>query len=132
MIASQEGEPPGTLEFGAALGSVFFVLGLCNDGIPYSGPVSFGHFGAGRAKKELVMNIFKLVLLSSLTFIFFGVLRAALFLYILMLPDSPLVGVAPNGDVRKGDAATNAAQETGVTPTSLTRNAFSSSYFSPV
>jgi hypothetical protein len=29
------------------------------------------------------MNIFKLVLFSSLTFVFFGVLRAALFIYIL-------------------------------------------------
>jgi hypothetical protein len=41
------------------------------------------------------MNIFKLVLRSSLTFVFFGVLRAALFIYILFLPDSPLVGVGP-------------------------------------
>jgi len=83
---SQEGETPGTLEFGAALGSVTFVLGLCNGCIG----LSFDHLGAERAKKELVMKIFKLVLLSSLTFVFFGVLRAALFLYILFLPDSPL------------------------------------------
>jgi hypothetical protein len=78
------------------------------------------------------MNIFKLVLLSSLTFVFFGVLRAALFIYILLLPDSPLGGVAPDGDVRTRDSASNAAQEAGVTPTSLKRNAFFSRYFSPV
>jgi hypothetical protein len=79
--------------------------------------VSCDHFGAGRAKKELVMNILKLVLLSSLTFVFFGVLRAALFIYILLLPDSPLVGVAPDGNVRTGDAASNAALRAGVAPT---------------
>jgi hypothetical protein len=54
------------------------------------------------------MNIFKLVLLSSLTFVFFGILRAALFIYILLLPDSPLGGVAPDGDVRTRDSASNA------------------------
>lgn len=78
------------------------------------------------------MNIFKLVLFSSLAFIFFGVLRAALFLYILFLPDSPLAGVAPDGDVRTGDAASNAAQKAGIAPTSLKRNAFFSRYLSPV
>jgi hypothetical protein len=70
------------------------------------------------------MNIFKLMLRSSLTFVFFGVLRAALFIYILLRPDSPLLGVAP--DIRRGDAASNAALRAGVAPTSLGRDAFSS------
>ena len=78
------------------------------------------------------MNIFKLVLLSSLTFVIFGVLRAALFIYILFLPDSPLVAVVPDGDVRTGDVASNAAQETGVMRTSLRRDAFSSLFQSSV
>jgi hypothetical protein len=47
------------------------------------------------------MNIFKLVLLSSLTFVFFGILRAALFIYILLLPDSPLGGVGTMGSSYK-------------------------------
>jgi hypothetical protein len=46
------------------------------------------------------MNIFKLVLLSSLRLAFFGVLKVALFIYIIFVPDSPLVGVAPDGDGR--------------------------------
>jgi hypothetical protein len=50
------------------------------------------------------MNIFKLALRSSLRFVFFGILRAALFIYILFLPDSHLVGVAPHGHVRSPDS----------------------------
>jgi hypothetical protein len=50
------------------------------------------------------MNIFKLALRSSLTFAFFGILRAALFIYVLFLPDSPQAGVVPNGDVRSHDS----------------------------
>ena len=70
------------------------------------------------------MNIFKLVLLSSLTFVFFGVLKAALFIYILLLPGSPLVDVAPVGHGRTGDAASR--QEAGFAPTSVRRDPFSS------
>jgi hypothetical protein len=72
------------------------------------------------------VNIFKLVLLSSLRLAFFGFLKVALFIYIIVLPDSPVVGAAPDGDGRTGDTASNAAQEAGVTPRSLRRNAFSS------
>jgi hypothetical protein len=72
------------------------------------------------------MNIFKLVLLSSLRLAFFGVLKVSLFIYIIVLPDTPLVGVEPDGDGRAGDTASNAAQEAGVTPRSLRRGAFSS------
>lgn len=72
------------------------------------------------------MNIFTLVLLSSLRFAFVGVLKAALFIYTLFLPDSPLAGVAQDGDGRTGDTAANATQEVGVTPASLRRNAFPS------
>jgi hypothetical protein len=71
------------------------------------------------------MNIFKLVLLSSLRLAFFGVLKVALFVYIPFLPDSPLVGIPPEGDRRTGNTAANAAQEAGVTPRSLRRDAFS-------
>jgi hypothetical protein len=72
------------------------------------------------------MSTFKLVLLSSLRLAFFSVLKVALFIYIIFLPDSPHVGVAQDGDGRAGDSAANAAQEADVTPTSLRRNAFSS------
>jgi hypothetical protein len=77
-------------------------------------------------KGNLAMNIFKLVLLSSLRLAFFGVLKVALFIYIIFVPDSTLVGVAPDGDRRAGDTASNAAQGAGVTPRSLRRDAFSS------
>ena len=72
------------------------------------------------------MNTFRHVLLSSLRLAFFGFLKVALFIYIILLPDSPLVGVAPDGDGRTGDTASNAAQGAGVTPRSLRRDAFSS------
>jgi hypothetical protein len=44
------------------------------------------------------MNIVKSMLRASLRITFFGVLKAALFIYILFLPDSPYVAKAPDGD----------------------------------
>jgi hypothetical protein len=75
-------------------------------------------------KGNLAMNSFKLVLLSSLRLAFVGVLKVALFVYILFLPDSPLVGIAPEGDRRTGNTAANAAQEAGAAPATLRRDAF--------
>jgi hypothetical protein len=41
------------------------------------------------------MNTFKIVLLSLLRLTRFGVLKAALFVYIWSRPDGPFVGIAP-------------------------------------
>jgi len=56
----------------------------------------------------------------------FRVLKVALVIYTLFLPDSPLAGVAQDSDSHTGDAAANAAQEAGILPASLRRDAFSS------
>jgi hypothetical protein len=69
-------------------------------------------------KKEPAMNIFKFLLLASLGICVFGVLKAALFVYILFRPDSPPVGFALEADSRTGVTA-KSAREAGITPISL-------------
>jgi hypothetical protein len=76
--------------------------------------------------RDLVMTIFKLVLLTLLRLVFFGVIKVALVVYILFLPDSPVAGIVQEGDGHTGDTAVNAAQEAGAPVASLTRDAFSS------
>jgi hypothetical protein len=78
------------------------------------------------------MNILKLALLGSLRLAFFSMLKVALFVYILFLPDSPFVGVEPEGEGRIGNTASNAAQEARATPPSGKRDAVSSQYLRPV
>jgi hypothetical protein len=73
------------------------------------------------------MSIFKLVLLTLFRLVFFGVIKVALVVYILFLPDSPLAAIAQDGDSATGDTA-DAAQEAGVVPASLRPDAFSSRY----
>jgi hypothetical protein len=63
------------------------------------------------------MNIFKLVILSLLWLTFLGVLKAALFVYVVFRPDSRLVAIAPESEGRTGDTNSNSTQEAGVTPT---------------
>jgi hypothetical protein len=72
------------------------------------------------------MNIFKLALHSSLRFAFVGVLKAALFVYIWSRPASPFVGTAPQSGSRTGVVVATAAQDAGITPPSLGRDAFAS------
>jgi hypothetical protein len=73
------------------------------------------------------MNIFKLVLLTLFRLVFFGVLKIALVVYILFLPDPPLAAIAQDGDSATGDTA-DAAQEASVVPASLRPDTFSSGY----
>ena len=54
-------------------------------------------------EKELLMNVFKFVLLTSIRFAFVVVLKAVLFVYTLSLSDGPLVGITPECDSRTGD-----------------------------
>jgi hypothetical protein len=77
-------------------------------------------------KENLAMNILKLVLLTIFRLAFIGVLKVALVIYTLFLPDSPLAGVVQDGDSHTGDTAANATQEAGILSASLRRDAFSS------
>jgi hypothetical protein len=72
------------------------------------------------------MNILNSVLLASIRFAFVGVLKAALFVYIWSRPASPFVGTALQSDSRTGVVVSTAAQDAGITPLSLERDAFSS------
>ena len=57
------------------------------------------------------MKILKLALLGSLRIAFFGALKAALFAYILFLPDSTLASSGSEGNGYVGDGVSCAAPE---------------------
>jgi len=59
-------------------------------------------------EKGLLMNVFKLMLLTLLSLAFFGVLKVALVIYIMFLPNAPVAGIAQEGDGHTGDTAVSA------------------------
>jgi hypothetical protein len=62
-------------------------------------------------KGNLLMNVFKLMLLTLFRLAFFGVLKVALVIYIMFLPNAPVAGIAQEGDAHTGDTAVSAARE---------------------
>jgi hypothetical protein len=75
-------------------------------------------------KGNLLMNVFKLMLLTLFRLAFFGVLKVALVIYIMFLPNAPFAGIAQEGDGHAGNTAVNAAREAGGPVASLKRHAF--------
>lgn len=57
------------------------------------------------------MNILKRMLTGTLRLAFFGALKAALYTYMLFLPDSTLASTASEGNGYVGDGVSHAASE---------------------
>ena len=57
------------------------------------------------------MNILKRMLTGTLRLAFFGALKAALYTYMLFLPDSTLASTAPESNGYVGDGVSHAASD---------------------